>query len=542
MSEETKLVRLTIDGKAAQVPAGTNVLEAAKSVGIRVPNFCYHPDLEWEGSCRMCLVSIKGRPKLTASCCEPVGEGMEVEFGSETAEAARRAQLEFLLINHPLDCPICDQAGECKLQDYYVEHGRYASRMPRNLKFHKEKVVDLGERIVLDKERCVLCSRCVRFTRDVSGSHALQFFTRGVTTEIGTENDQPITGDDYIGNVVDICPVGALTSKDFRFRQRVWFLKSAESVCAHCSTGCNIRVDSKDGQIYRFVPRRNPEVNRSWICDAGRDSYKLVQGDDRLRRPLLRRGGEAAGVPWEEALAAVAEAIQASTGSAAAVASPRASTETLFAFKRFAAKGLKTQWLDYRVDGSHAKTEERADSILRRSDPHPNNTGCRLLGLESAAGVDGILQACESGKVKLLYLLGPELLQRHPDAKRVRDALARVEQVVVHATHDGAGLELATIVLPDAPHTETAGTFVNFEGRVQRFQPAHPPRSGAVPALRVLGELGRRVGADVPAGPPEKIFDALAAEEPAFRSLTFEQIGRFGAVAGAVAATASGQR
>ena len=528
MSEEKRLVRLTIDGKVAQVPADSNVLEAAKSVGVRVPNFCYHPDLIWEGSCRMCLVSIKGRPKLTASCCEPVGEGMEVEFSSQLAEDARRAQLEFLLINHPLDCPICDQAGECKLQDYYVEHGRYASRMPRNLKFHKEKVVDLGERIVLDKERCVLCSRCVRFCRDVSGSHALQFFTRGVTTEIGTENDRPITGDDYIGNVVDICPVGALTSKDFRFRQRVWFLKSAESVCAHCSTGCNIRVDSKDGQIYRFVPRRNPEVNRSWICDAGRDSYKLSQGDARLSRPRLRRGGESAGVPWEEALSFVSDAIRASRGRIAALATPRASNETLFVFKRFAQEVLHSSLLDYRVDGSHTKTGEMADRILRRSDPNPNNSGCRLLGLDQAASVDAILETCAAGKVKLLYLLGPELLHRHPDPKKVREALAQVEQVVVHATHEGPGLDSATVLLPDAPHTELAGTFVNYEGRVQRFQPAFAPRPGAVPAHRVLAEVARRLAVEVPAGAPSALFDAMAASEPAFQGMTFERIDRFG--------------
>ncbi len=537
MSEGGKVVRLTIDGKAAEVPAGTNVLEAAKSVGVRVPNFCYHPDLAWEGSCRMCLVAIKGRPKLTASCCEPVAEGMEVEFASPAAETARRAQLEFLLINHPLDCPICDQAGECKLQDYYVEHGRYASRMPRQLKVHKEKVVDLGERIVLDKERCVLCSRCVRFCRDVSGSHALQFFTRGVTTEIGTENDEPITGDDYIGNVVDICPVGALTSKDFRFRQRVWFLKSTESVCAHCSTGCNIRIDHKDGRIYRFVPRRNPEVNRSWICDAGRDSYRLLQGESRLRRPRLRRDLQLVETSWEEALEAAASAVRAGSGAAAALVSPRASTETLFVFKRFVERALATSLLDYRFDGSHARTEERADAILRRADPHPNHTACRLLGLDRAPSVHAILEACAAGKVKVLYALGSELWTRHPDAKRVREALARVEQVIVHATDEVPGLEAATIVLPDVPHTEIDGTFVNYEGRVQRFQRAFPPLLDARPAAAALVELGRRLGVELPAGTPAEVFREMSGAEPAFQGLTHDAVGRLGArVAGSPAA------
>ena len=534
MSDAKALVELTIDGRQVAVPEGTSLLEAAKSVGIRIPNFCYHPDLSWEGSCRMCLVSIAGRPKLTASCCEKVAPGMVVQVASEEAEAARRAQLEFLLVNHPLDCPICDQAGECKLQDYYVEHGRYESRMPRALKIHKRKVVDLGDRIMLDKERCVLCSRCVRFCREVSGSHALQFFQRGVVTEIATANDRPIAGDDYIGNVVDICPVGALTAKDFRFRQRVWFLKSTESVCADCSTGCNLRVDHKDGRIYRFVPRRNPEVNRSWICDAGRDSYKLLQGEGRLTQPWLRRAGRLEPAGWDEALAAAQAALELARASgAAALASPRAATETLYLFKRFAAEALQTQRLDYRADGSHARTEERADGILRRRDPHPNNTGCRLLGLGRTASADAVLEACERGEVKVLYLLGAELLTGHADPQRVQKALARVEHVIVHATHEAPGLVLASIVFADAVHTEYDGTFVNHQGRVQRFCRAFVPGAGVRPAAQLLAELAARAGVGLPAAAPESLFSAMTQTEPAFAGLDYRTIGLYGAVAGA---------
>ena len=535
MSDAKKLVELTIDGRAVAVPEGTNLLEAAKSVGIRIPNFCYHPDLSWEGSCRMCLVSIAGRPKLTASCCEKAAPGMVVQINSAEAEQARRAQLEFLLVNHPLDCPICDQAGECKLQDYYVDHGRHESRMPRALKIHKRKVVDLGERIVLDKERCVLCSRCVRFCREVSGSHALQFFQRGVVTEIGTENDRPIAGDDYIGNVVDICPVGALTAKDFRFRQRVWFLKSTESVCAHCSTGCNLRVDHKDGRVYRFVPRRNPEVNRSWICDAGRDSYRLLQGEGRLAQPWLRRAGRLEPAGWDEARGAAqaALALARTSGAAAALASPRAATETLFLFKRFVAEVLRTPRLDYRADGSHARTEERADAVLRRRDPHPNNTGCRLLGLGGAGAPEGVLEACERGEVKVLYLLGPELLTGHPDPARVQRALARVEHVIVHATHEAPGLSLASIVFPDAVHVEYDGTFVNYQGRVQRFRQAYLPGVGVRPAAQVLHDLAAGSGVALPPVAPAALFAAMTQAEPAFAGLGFDALGLYGAPAGA---------
>jgi NADH-quinone oxidoreductase subunit G len=532
-------VTLTVDGKTVVAPAGTNVLEAAKLVGIRVPNFCYHVDLTWEGSCRMCLVGIEGRPKLVPSCCEEVKEGMAVHFARPDAEEARRRQLEFLLINHPLDCPICDQAGECKLQDYYMDHGGYESRMPRNLKVHKRKVVDLGERIVLDKERCVLCSRCVRFTREVSGSRALQFFTRGVTTEIGTENNEPITGDDYIGNVVDICPVGALTSKDFRFQQRVWFLKSAESVCASCSTGCNIRVDHKDGRVYRYVPRRNEAVNKSWMCDFGRDSYSSRQVN-RFLAPRLRDGAVWRDADWDEVLAAVAARTQtareADPGSVAMILSPRQSVEANWLAFRYARDAVGTPHVDYRLDGSHKVTTELRDALLRRQDPHPNNHGCEALAAVPGPGgldVDGILGACEKGKVQVLHLLGTEILTRRPDGERVARALAAVPFVVVHATEDVAGLgELAHAILADGNVHEQEGTYVNALWRVQRFLRAFPPPGMARPATGVLAELMQRLGTAPPVEPVASgsvIFDAVAREVPAFGGLTWNGLGRYGA-------------
>jgi NADH-quinone oxidoreductase subunit G len=529
-------VRLTIDGRGVEAPAGTNVLEAAKLVGIRVPNFCYHRDLSWEGSCRMCLVGIDGRPKLVPSCCEEVKDGMVVHFSRPDAEEARRRQLEFLLINHPLDCPICDQAGECKLQDYYMEHGGYESKMPRDLKVHKRKVVDLGERIVLDKERCVLCSRCVRFCNEVSGSHALQFFTRGVTTEIGTKNNEPITGDEYIGNVVDICPVGALTSKDFRFRQRVWFLKSAESVCDMCSTGCNIRVDHKDGVAYRYVPRRNPDVNKSWMCDYGRDSYAFHQ-EDRITGPLRRDGDRLVECTWDQALDLVAqktrEASAADPGAVVVLASPRHSNEASWIARRYATEVVRTPHIDSRIDGSHTLTREMLDPILRRQDPHPNNTGCEALGIRPAAGgmdVEAVLQACLAGKVKVLHLLGTEAWTHRGDHARVVDALKKVPFVVVHAWRRTAGLDdVAHVVLADATHLEQEGTFVNARGRVQRFVSAFPPVGSARPATAVLADLAARLGGSLPTGRGSGLFDALAQSESAFSGLTWSGLGSSGA-------------
>jgi NADH-quinone oxidoreductase subunit G len=352
-----------------------------------------------------------------------------------------------------------------------------------------------------------------------------------VTTEIGTENDGPITGDDYIGNVVDICPVGALTAKDFRFRQRVWFLKSAESVCAHCSTGCNIRVDSKDGVVYRFVPRRNPQVNKSWICDLGRDSYKHLQGEERLLEPRRRLAGQLGRASWEDALDAAQAAIAygKSAGLAAALASPDASNEALYVFRAFARDVLGTSQLDYRVDGSHEKTKVMADKVLRHADPHPNNTGCAWLGLGKSS-LNAILEACEKDQVKTLYLMGTGILRGHPEAERVKKALAKVEHVIVHATHDVPELALASVVFPDATHLEQEGSFVNFQGRVQRFRRAFPPAGDAAPVAGVLAELARRLGGKVPSGTAEKLFDEMSAAEPAFGGLAWSRLGLLGAM------------
>jgi NADH-quinone oxidoreductase subunit G len=414
-----------------------------------------------------------------------------------------------------------------------MEHGGYASQMPRDLKVHKRKVVDLGERIVLDKERCVLCSRCVRFCREVSGSHALQFFTRSVTTEIGTENNQPIEGDDYIGNVVDICPVGALTSKDFRFKQRVWFLKSAESVCNRCSTGCNIRVDHKDGIVYRYVPRRNETVNKSWMCDYGRDSYRDEQ-EDRILAPLVHDGTTLKDADWDEALDLVAartqQAAKADPGSVAVIASPRQSNETNWLTRRYAREIVGTPHVDYRVDGSHVKTTLMQDALLRRQDPHPNNAGCAALEVTpgpGGAGVEAILDACFAGKVKVLHLMAPDVLTARHDQARVRDALLKVPFVVVHAHRNAPGLtDLAHVVLADASHLEQDGTFVNGQGRVQRFHAAFPPTGRARTAASVLAQLAARLGASLPDTSP--LFDAMAQAEAAFSGLTWNGLGKHG--------------
>ena len=302
------MVKVTIDGTELEFAAGTSLFEACREArGEALPHFCYHPDLSVAGVCRLCQVEVEGMPKLTIACNTSVREGMVVHTRSERVRRAAQQILEMHLINHPVDCPICDQAGECGLQDQYMNYGLYESEVSQSDKVHKAKVQVIGPRVVLDKERCVLCSRCVRFCDEVTRTGELGIFNRGDRAEIGVAPGRQLDNA-YSLNTVDICPVGALTSLDFRFRKRVWLLRSTPSICHGCATGCNVRVDHEAGTVYRLKPRRNPAVNGSWMCDEGRDTYRELHVASRLSAPLLRRDGELRSATWPEAWAALAGA------------------------------------------------------------------------------------------------------------------------------------------------------------------------------------------------------------------------------------------
>ena len=282
-----KIIQCEINGQKIKLKEGTSVIEAFKKLDQDICHYCWHPGLSVAGVCRLCMVDIKGMNKLQIACNTKVQEGMLVSNQSEKVKEAVRWGLEYHLINHPLDCPICDQAGECALQDQYMKFGSYDSSMSET-KVKKRKVVDLGSKIVLDTERCILCSRCVRFTDEVTKTHELGIFNRGDRSEIGVFKDKPLEND-YAVNTVDICPVGALTSKEFRFQQRVWYLKIASSICTGCSTGCNIYVDYNEEGVWRFRPRFNEKINGHWICDKGRGLYKNT--DRKIRMAMALQGG-----------------------------------------------------------------------------------------------------------------------------------------------------------------------------------------------------------------------------------------------------------
>src|SRR5512145_536288 len=369
---------LSINGISVEVPAGTTILEASKSAGIEIPHYCYHPKLSIAGNCRMCLVEVEKFPKLQISCNTVVTEGMVVRTDTEKVRKAVTGVLELMLIHHPIDCPICDQAGECGLQNYYMTYGLHRSRYPLEEKVHKKKVQDIGGQIVLDAERCILCSRCVRFLREVTGTDELEFFSRGDHSEISIFPGRPLNNN-YTGNLADICPVGALTSKDFRFKCRVWFLRGARSICPGCANGCNIEAHFKGDILYRLKPRQNDAVNKTWMCDPGRLEYKKAN-DARLLTPILRDGGKTIAASWEAVLFTSAlklkDAVERHGKDAVAViASPKSSNEELFLVRKLAAEILATPNLAFT---SRTPGEPLSDDFLIKADKNPNTMGAKL--------------------------------------------------------------------------------------------------------------------------------------------------------------------
>jgi NADH-quinone oxidoreductase subunit G len=483
------MVTCTIDGREVVVKPGTNVVEAAASVGIAIPYYCYHKRLSIAANCRMCLVEMSNAPggKLMPACQMPVAEGVAIKTDTAKVKDQQRATLEFLLLNHPVDCPICDQSGECKLQDFYMSYDTTASRLGDIPKVKMGKRVPVNSLVVLDQERCILCTRCVRFMAEIRKSRQLGVEARGNHSVITTMPGQ-LLDDPYSGNIVDLCPVGALTSTDFRFRGRVWFLSAARSLCTGCARGCNVFLDYMRDGVYRYRPRENEAVNKEWICDQGRTSYKPLN-DGRV---LAARVGRGAGrtVPRAEAVAAAAAVLKdhAGKGSLAWLASPVASLEDLLAAALVARDGLKLSevYVGGRPDGWQ-------DDFLKRADENPNRAGllmvARAFGMTVKPFAD-LEKAVAAGTVKAVWAVGAEI-------PGPAGAVAGAEALVVQAANEGDLTKAATVLLPAATVAESDGTFVNFEGRPQRFELAFWPRGQSLPHWGLAGEVGRALGLTV---------------------------------------------
>jgi NADH-quinone oxidoreductase subunit G len=545
-------ITIKVDGKPVTVPKTTpdpitgkpiptTMIQACAAARVEVPHYCYHPKLPVAGNCRMCLVEfgipamgpdrkpilnpdgttrITKSPRPAIACATPISPGMEIYATTPNVEEMRRSVLEFLLINHPLDCPICDQAGECKLQEYSVEYGQAESRFAEQ-KVHKPKQVDLGPRIMLDAERCILCTRCIRFTRDVAGDDALGIVSRGSYSTLAGYPGKPFDNN-YTLNTVDICPVGALTSKDFRFQMRVWFLKESKSLCTSCGTGCNIIISSRENRVHRYEPRQNDAVNSTWMCDYGRLNYKWINRPDRLNRVRIRTPlGAFDPCDWFTAVLQLTGRLKATpAGSLAIVASARQTNEELYLLKKLAEKfnGL-TDSVPRFGEG---------DKLLLNADRNPNSTGARLIGMapaEPGSNLPHIAAGIRNGEIKTLLVFGEDVT-RHGISP---DLLQKLELLVVSDILPNQTTALAHYLLPGCAHAEKRGTFTTVKGRVQKFIQAIEPAGDARPEWEFLHELVFNVTGRDGFASLEGLFNQMAADVPAFNGLTWAGIGDTGA-------------
>ncbi len=476
------MAKITIDGTEHEFEEGMNLFEAVRQAnGQPLPHFCYHPGLPIAGVCRMCQVEIEGVPKLVIACNAQVRDGMVVRTDTDKVKETVRTILNFHLLHHPVDCPVCDQAGECALQDFYMDYGLYEPEIDQEEKIAKGKVKPIGDLVMLDAERCVLCARCTRFTSEITKTHELGIFNRGNHAEIDVAPGMTLDNN-YSLNTVDICPVGALTSRDFRFKKRVWWLKDTESICDGCATGCNSRLSHDDGVLYRARPRPNPEVNQYWMCDHGRLLYKRVGSQDRLRQPSLREADGPRPISWDGALAEFEEL--AADRQLVFVGSPHASLEELHALARLA-RACEGTVLGHRLAGTEMG---EADDLLLSADRTPNEEGARRLGLEP---FEPAALAAAAGPDRMLVVLMNDLAALSEEAAAALDGFGAVVGLL---THEGPTAARSTLVLPVWTTAEKEGLFVNRQGRAQVFHRAVDAPPHTRDAVEVLAEIGRRRG------------------------------------------------
>jgi len=502
-------ISLTIDGVAVSVPKGTTVLQAAEKAGLDVPRYCYHPGLTIAGNCRICLVDVEKMPKLATSCTTLAAEGMVVRTGGEKVEDGRRAVMEFLLANHPLDCPICDQAGECRLQEYSFQHGSGGQRfVEERIKGFKQKPV--GTHIVLDTERCIVCTRCIRFCDEVTGTGELGVFQRGAFSYIDTFPGRGLDNP-YSGNTVDICPVGALTLKEFRFKKRVWWIKDVPSVCGSCARGCSVNLGTADNTIYRLTPRENPRVNKWWMCDEGRLSIHAPAPGARLGHAMARDNGEQAVIDHPVALERLATRLKAARpGGVGIIASASLTLEDLWMVRRLAAECLR----DARVVVPEVRRGED-DAILIRADKTANRKGAEMLGLPLDTGdasLAALLEDARAGSIEVLLVLG------HPIDGPVKSP-GGAPFVCAALTHAGGLADAADLVIPTAAYGEFEGTWVNFAGHAQRVRRGLVPTGIALDVWLLIAELMRSMGVPVRFASSADVLSEIASKCEAFRPL-----------------------
>jgi NADH-quinone oxidoreductase subunit G len=509
---DVKMISLTIEGRPVTVPDGMSILEAAKTAGVLIPHYCYHPGLPVAGVCRMCLVEVEKAPKLAPACATSVMEGQVVHVHSPKALEARKGVLEFLLINHPLDCPICDQAGECELQDYTFAEGRADSRYREAKRFNP--VEDFGGDVLYVPNRCILCTRCVRFMTDVAQEPVLNVSERGDRAFIGKAEGHDLTNP-WAGNVVDLCPVGALLSKDFLNKARAWELDRAPTICTGCSQGCNAVGETRDNVLVRLKPRPNEHVNHFYLCETGRQGYRTFNRRDRADQPLQRQGHTLQIAEWDVAIAAAARA--AGRQRLLILASPNLSNEALYLLERLqhAVPGERVFRL---ARGSECALPGVPDLALR-AERAANATAARLLGFREVDRLDDVIRPGDA-----LLVVDDDLAGVDPSV------LDRAQQIVYIGTSLPAILQARVdVVLPATNIVEEEGTLTNLRGRVQRFMQVKAAPGVARPTWYVLADLLAAAGSSASFYLPSDVFAALAETHAAFAGLNYDTLGLQGA-------------
>jgi len=532
----TEMLNVQIDGVWLQFPKGTRVIEACTQAQKFVPRYCYHPKLSAPGNCRMCLIEMgmpkmgpdrkpvlgaDGRPEINwiprpqISCAQDIAEGMAVRTESPMVKECRESVMEFLLINHPLDCPICDQAGECRLQEFSVEYGKAESHFLEH-KVKKPKNVELGPRVTLDAERCILCTRCIRFMKEVANDDVLGIVDRGSFNTIACHPDRTLESN-YSLNTVDICPVGALTSSDFRFKMRVWFLKETKSIDVNDGLGCNIVIGARENTIYRITPRENNEVNGVWMPDSHRLNFKYLADEQRLVAPKVHHEPAA----WAAAISSAVERLQkhAGSGAIAMVASAQMTNEELFLAKRLAVSlGIEKVDVVPRVG--------EPDGILIPADRNPNTSGAKLLGVtgsEPGSKLAGIAAGIKDGTIKAVIAF-EDLVECGLEPTD----LIKLEALVTVGILPNRSTPYATVVLPGAGFAEKRGSMININGRLQRLNKAVEAPGEARDDWEILRDLNLAVNGTNGIHFVEDVFRQMASEVPAMSGLNLGKIGDLG--------------
>ena len=518
-----------LDGKTVEFEPGEKILSAAMRAGIQIPHYCYHPGMSVVATCRMCMVDVidmgNGRPapKLQTSCSMDAVEGMKVETMNEKVKDAKELVMEYLLINHPLDCPICDQSGECVLQDYSFEFGSGKSEMEYSKRVYGWR--DIGTFVALERNRCIHCTRCDRFTREITGTNEFGMFNRGHELTVDTYSDRPMTNQ-FQGNMADICPVGAITEKEFRFKRRVWKLKKTPSICVGCSTGCNVTIEYDKNEVFRLKPRDNPDVNKWWMCDQGRLTYKdLNIRENRIAYPLGKTAEGFQEISWENAFSAIQEKIselQPTSNEVIGLVDTHASNEELYLFKKLLKEGFDSDQLFFPDLEWEQPVSDFFINSLITSDKSPNRAGARMLGLKGAKSSEEVNSRIPNG-TKVLLVFGKPF-----EDENLLSQAGNIPLVINIAAWQSGWSETADVTLPGRLHSEKDATYTNKAGRVQRVNTAIRAFHKTRPDWMVLCGLMELLDVDNKADSAEAVFQELSENEKGFQGLQWESIGSDG--------------